>query len=135
MARSAFWDNQARQSLGLFISNTLRPYAERIPLDGDRYMLVFDTLEILTALNIAYHKGTVQPQAWYLTSLNAFTSHRRESRGRILQEIEESLTTMGDASPFVTCNLFGETKERCLQVVSDLEQGNVWAAVKRTADS
>ena len=117
-----FWDNQARQSLGLFISNTLRPYAERIPLDGDRYMLVFDKLEILTALNIAYHKGTVQPQAWYLTSLNAFRSHRRESRGRILQEIEESLTTMGDASPFVTCNLFGETKERCLQVVSDLEQ-------------
>ena len=38
------------------------------------------------------------------------------------QEIEESLSTMGDASPFATCNLFGETKERCLRVVSDLER-------------
>ena len=68
-----FWDNQTRQHLGLFISSTLRPYAERIPLDGDRYTLVFDKLEILTALNIAYHEGTVQPQAQYLISFSAFT--------------------------------------------------------------
>ena len=39
-----------------------------------------------------------------------------------MQEIEDSLATMGDSSPFVTCNLFGKTAEDCQQRVSDLKQ-------------
>ena len=40
-----------------WIHNILRPYAERIIPDNDRYTLVFDKLEILMALSYAHYKG------------------------------------------------------------------------------
>ncbi len=104
------------------IQNALRPHAERIALEGDRYTFVFEKLDILIALNIAYHQGTVESQRRHWNSLEFLRYHRSEPRKRVIQEIEESLTTMGDASPFVTCNLFGETKERCLEGVVALKE-------------
>ena len=124
LAGRFYWDDNVRQHLGSpneQIYNTLRPYAERITLDGDRYTLAFAKLEILTALNIAYHEGTAEPQHHYWKSIR-FAVQNHKSRKRIVQEIEESLTATGDASPFVTCNLFGETQEQCLQEVSALKQ-------------
>ena len=119
------WDNTLMQGLeppNDRIQNALRPHAERIALEGDRYTFVFEKLDILTALNIAYHQGTVESQSRYWNSLEFLRYHHREPRKRVIQEIEESLTTMGDASPFVTCNLFGETKERCLEGVVALKE-------------
>ena len=109
------------------VDNTLRPYAaERISLEGDRYTLLFEKLDTLTALNIAYHKGSFKSQEWYWNNMAAFSYRHRDPmrqavRRRVIQEIEESLRTREDASPFVTCNLFGETKEHCLQMVLALK--------------
>ena len=103
--------------------NTLRPYAaERISLEGDRYTLIFEKLDILTALNIAYREGSVESQEWYWKNMAGFSYARREPRKRIMREIEDSLEKMGNASPFVTCDLFGETKDRCLRMVLALKQ-------------
>lgn len=119
-----YWDSALWQRLGLpneRIHNILRPHAERINLESDHYTLVFNKLEILIGLNIAYHEEAVADQRSYWRG-NHFAYPNSRSRKRIIEEIEDSLSTREDASPFVTCALFGETKERCLQMVSELEQ-------------
>ena len=52
------------------IQDTLRPHAERIIPDNNRYTLVFDKLEILMALSYAHHQGEYSPESlpeasWY----------------------------------------------------------------------
>lgn len=115
------------------MADILRPHAERTSLEGDRYTLVFEKLDILTALNIAYYEGSVGSQEWYWKNMVAFRCEHREPRRQIIQEIEDSLTTMEEASPFVTCNLFGRTKKRCPQMVLALK--HLMSRVKSTAYS
>ena len=97
--------------LNAWIHDALRPHAERIIPDNDRYTLVFDKLEILMALSYLHHKGEWSAE-WSWAPLGAFT-YRHESRTRIMQEIKESLSTKQKDSLFVTCNIFGETAEAC----------------------
>ena len=98
---------------------TLRPYAKRIIRDKNRYTLVFDKLEILMALSYAHHRGEWSES--HRVPLGVF-GYRPEKRVQILQEIGESLSTMQDESPFVTCGIFGETAEECKQGLETLEQ-------------
>ena len=93
-----------------WIHDTLRPYAERIIPDNDRYTLVFDKLEILMALSYA-HKAK-RTSEWYWAPPGAF-GYRSDNRTRIMQEVEESLSTKQEESPFVTSGIFGETAEDC----------------------
>ena len=111
-----------------WIHETLWPCAEHIIRDDNRYALVFDKLETLIALSYAHYKG--KWSEWYWAPLGAFV-HRSENRVRILREIEESLSTERDESPFVTCKIFGETAEDCKQGLEALEQfiaklGGMW---------
>ena len=103
-----------------WIHKTLRPYAERIIPENDRYTLLFDKLEILMALSFAYHKNEWSTE-WYYAPLGAF-GYRGKNRTRIMQEIKESLSTKQDESPFVTCGIFGEAPEDCKQGLAALEQ-------------
>ena len=100
-----------------WIHETLRPYAERIIRDNNRYTLVFDKLEILMALSHAHHR----PSERYWIPLGAF-GYRSDKRVQILQEIRESLSKKQDKSPFVTCGIFGETAEDCEQGLGNLEE-------------
>ena len=102
-----------------WIHDTLRPHAERIIHDNNQYTLVFDKLEILKALSYAYHDE--RSPDWYWTPAGAF-GYRHENRNRILQEIEESLSTMQAESPYVTSGIFGETVAECQQGVEALKQ-------------
>ena len=102
-----------------WIHKTLRPFAERIIRDNNRYTLIFDKLEILIALSHAHYRD--EWSEWYQAPVGAF-GYRSESRVRILQEIKESLSTERDESPFVTCGIFGETAEECKQGLEALEQ-------------
>ena len=102
-----------------WIHKTLRPFAERIIRDNNRYTLIFDKLEILIALSYAHYKD--KWSEWYWAPVGAF-GYRSESRVRILQEIKGSLSTERDESPFVTCGIFGETAEECKQGLEALEQ-------------
>ncbi|MYK39913.1 MAG: hypothetical protein F4049_06810 [Gemmatimonadetes bacterium] len=102
-----------------WMHKTLRPHAERIIPDANRYTLVFDKLEILVALGYAHHKGNWSEP--HRATLGAFR-YRYENKDRILQEIRESLSTKRDESLFVTCGIFGETADDCKQGLADLEQ-------------
>ena len=108
-----------------WIHNTLRPYAERIIPDNDRYTLIFDKLEILMALSFAHHKGNwssdMNSFELYWAPPGAF-GYRRENKTRIMREIEESLSKKQDESPFVMSGIFGETGEDFKQGLAALEQ-------------
>ena len=96
------------------IHETLRPYAKSILPDDSRYTLLFDTLEILLALSYLHiHSMTRWPP------LGAF-GYREENRDRIVQEIEKSLSSKQDASPFVTCAVFGGTADVCRERLAKL---------------
>ena len=105
--------------LNEWMHSTLRPYAERIIRDNNRYTLVFDKLEILIALNGAFYRDERLERYW--APLGAFL-YRSDNRDQILQEIRESLATKQDESPFVTYGIFGETAEACEQGLAYLEQ-------------
>ena len=105
--------------LNEWIQDTLRPYAERIIRDKNRYTLVFDKLEILMALSYIRHRGE-WPKSHRVPP--GVFGYQEENRVQILQEIRESLSTMQDESPFVTCKIFGETDDNCKQGLETLEQ-------------
>ena len=102
-----------------WIHDTLQSHAELIIHDNNRYTLVFDKLEILMALSYAYHDERSLDRYW--APAGAF-GYRSDNRGRIFQEIEESLSTMQAESPYVTSGIFGETVAECKQGVEALKQ-------------
>ncbi len=102
-----------------WIHDTLRSHAKSIIPDDNQYTLTFDKLEILMALSYAYHHKESTYGDW--TPPGAF-GYRSDNRGRIFQEIEESLSAMQSESPYVTSGIFGETAEECKQGLEGLKQ-------------
>ena len=102
-----------------WIHEAVRPHAVRIIPDESRYTFVFDTLEILMALSYAYKDDQTSGQYW--APLGGFAL-RRDNRVQVFKEIEESLSTMHDKSPFVTSGIFGETAEKCKKGLADLRK-------------
>ena len=102
------------------IQDTLRPHAERIIHDDNRYTLVFDKLEILMALSYAHHQDEYSPYR-YQEPQGAFVYRYENTTNPILQEIGESLDTMQAESPFVTSGIFGETAAECGQGLATLK--------------
>ena len=102
-----------------WIYKTLRPYCERIIPDDNLYSLVFDELEILMALSFAHQKSE-QSLERYWTIPGAFC-YRHGNRNRIMQEIQESISTKQNESQFVKCGIFGETAEVCAQGLTALK--------------
>ena len=118
-------DNR-RVPLNDWIHDALRPYAERIIRGNERYTLAFDKLEILMSLSYAHHKGkwsldinSLDERYW--APPGAFGYRSKNSRS-IIQEIEESLSTKHDESPFVTSGIFGTTAEDCGRGLTALEK-------------
>ena len=109
--------NKNQASLSARIHDTLRPYAERIIPDANRYTLAFDKLEILIALSYIHQR----PHDRGIPPPGLFTYHD-VNRERVLQEIRKSLSTEQDASPFVKSGIFGGTEEECREELAHLEQ-------------
>ena len=101
-----------------WMHTALRPPAGRIIPKDSRYTFVFDKLEILIALNYIHGHSRDSLDIWL--PLGAF-GYRRETRGRIVQEIEESLSSRRNDSPFVKCGIFGDTEEVCRQRLATLK--------------
>ena len=94
-----------------WIHGVLREHTTSIIPNDLRYSSVFDKLEILMALSFAYHEKRLE-SVGYWAPPGAF-GYRNQNRQRILQEIEESLSTLQDESPFVESRIFGVTAEIC----------------------
>ena len=102
-----------------WIHDTLWPYADRILPNKSRYSLVFDKFEILLALGCSHNEDR-QPE-WYWAPPGSF-GYRRDNRVQVFNEIEESLTTKQDQSPYVTSEIFGATAEECKQGLTKLKE-------------
>ena len=88
--------------------------------DETKYVMVFDTFEILAALAFA-RISRVDPYygGWFPVGLWLW---RSDNRRRIVSRIEESIKMHPDASVFVTSGLFGDTAEECLQMIRDFTE-------------
>ena len=111
--------DQRYAPLNDWIHETLWPHVERILPDKSRYTLVFDKLELLLALGYA-HKDDSPPD-WYWAPPGSF-GYRQDNQDQVFKEIEESLATMQDHSPFVTSGIFGATAEECNRGLTKLKE-------------
>lgn len=102
-----------------WIHVTLWPYTERILHDDERYTLVFDQLEILIALSYAHNKNIGSAHNWI--PLGAF-GYRSSNCDRVIQVIEESIEREQGESPYVMCEIFGESVNECKQCITVFKQ-------------
>lgn len=98
-----------------WLHDLLRKPVERLIPSNHRYTLVFDKLEILMALGFGHYAKRTKD--WYWTPPGAY-GYRSDNRTQVLQEIEQSISSMGDQSPFVISRIFGESAESCTQAIT-----------------
>ena len=96
--------------LNSWVHRTLRNYTKGIFLDDEQYTLIFDKLEILISLN-AWRNSN--PSQTWLRPLGPFMYRYETSWEQILPEIEGSLLSLEDESPYVRANLFGSSAQNC----------------------
>lgn len=98
-----------------WLHNSLRAHTKRLIPGDSRYTYVFDKLEILMALGYAHHAKRTKD--WYLAPPGAY-GYRRDNKSRILQEIQDSISSLGGQSPFVQSGIFGDSVEKCTQTLT-----------------
>ncbi len=100
----------------------LIPNPDQYTLIPDQYTLIFDKLEILLALSYAHPI----PQSMSLPHQYQFPIgtffYRERNREWIFQEIQNSLDSFQNESPFVKSGIFGETAEVCMQILAALHE-------------
>ncbi len=105
--------------LNLWMYVALRPHAKRIIPEDGRYTFIFNKLEILIALNHIHIHPRDPSRIW--PPLGIF-GYQWEPRGRVMKEIEESISSRHDDSPFVKCGIFGHTEEVCRLRLTTLQE-------------
>ena len=93
-----------------WMHDAVRPHAARVIAEDFQYTLAWDTLEILIALSYL-HRHSADPGGFWLPA--GCFGYREPNRTRILQQIEASLSSRGNESPYVACGIFGDTAEVC----------------------
>ena len=109
-----------RVPLSDWLHNSLKQYIKPTIHDDERYTLIFDKLEILMALGYAYRTHQIEGRYW--APPGAFGWRYQKLENPIFTEIEESLSKHRDASPFVKCDIFGDTSVSCSQALNDLKK-------------
>ena len=99
-----------------WIRGVIQQHTRDIIPSESQFTLSYTKLEILLALGFAHHGATtlgdwVPPGRYF---------RLRDHRTRILQEIQESLATMRNDSPFVKCRIFGDTVDACSERIDKL---------------
>ena len=102
-----------RAPLNDWMHNALRPHTRRVSHGSDRYDRDFDRLELLIALNHAHYVNKENTRD-FLPAGRFGYSYRVKERKRILDEINDSLSTQMDKSPYVKCQVFGKTSAECI---------------------
>ena len=98
-----------------YIHDKLRPYAKSIIPSDERYTLMFDKFEILMSLSCAYKNSQLSGSERYQKFIGDFR-YRQENTERVMQEMDESLWTEQNDSPFVTSGIFGKTAVDCREI-------------------
>ena len=102
-----------------WVHDALRqPLKSLLPNDG-KYDLTFDKLEILISLGFAaLFKSDGRP---YWAPVGAFI-YRTQNRENIIAEFLESISKDQFESPFVKCEIFGDTPETCLNAITEFQE-------------
>lgn len=80
-----------------------------------RFTYAFDRLEVLMALSYAHHAK--RDKGWYWAPLGGY-GYRYDNRDRILKEIQSSIESLGDKSPYVRSDIFGHSAEKCIEGIN-----------------
>lgn len=118
--------NNRYAPLNDWLHNVLRVHTKRLIPNESRYTLVFDKLEILMALGYACHAKRANDRYWAPPGAYGY---RSDNRARVLQEIRDTVSSMGDQSPFVISGIFGDSADACdhaLSAFSEFVQGLRW---------
>lgn len=108
--------NFHRLSMNQWIFDLLRESMRQISPSDEQYSLIFDRFEILVALAFPrHHQGR-----HYWSPLGMFL-YRRGNRIRILNEITNSISSLGRDSPFVSSGILDEDPAKSLQEIEDFE--------------
>lgn len=91
------------------------PLRTLLPNDP-HYTLMFDKLELLMALGYGHRGKRLLGRYW--APPGAF-GYRRENYSRIQKEVEESISQMGEQSPYVQSGIFGNNPEKCTQELAN----------------
>ena len=76
---------------------------------------MFDKFEILMSLSCAYKNSQLSGSERYQKFIGDFR-YRQENTERVMQEMDESLWTEQNDSPFVTSGIFGKTAVDCREI-------------------
>ena len=112
--------------LNTWVREKLRPHVARIVPDERQYALMFDKLQVLLALG---HIHADPDLGW--APLPPVGHPFRKPFDGVIQEIDASLSSKGDASPFAKCAIFGDTREACAERLTKLNsliatRGRTW---------
>ena len=81
-----------------------------------QFTVAYTKLEVLFTLGFMHH-GAKLYGSWAPLGRYFFLN---EERNRVLQEMRESIATMGDDSPFVRARIFGEKAGECSDGINSL---------------
>jgi len=75
-----------------------------------RFTYAFDRLEVLMALSYAYYAERYK--GWYSVPPGCY-GYRRDSLDRMVKEMQSSIESLGDKSPYVRSGIFGHSAGKC----------------------
>ena len=101
-----------------WLHGTLQPYTKNVIPSSHQYTLIFDKLEILIALGGA-EANELSSGYWAPPGLYGF---RHQNTKKIFGEIETSLQTEKNESPYVLSGVFGNSPEECAEKIEALRQ-------------
>lgn len=105
--------------LNVWMYETLKPFGRKVLPSEIDYARAFDKLEVLIAL--AYRRQTAPVMVPNWVPLGRF-GYEHGNRERVLNEVNDSLSTQGDASPYVKYDLFGATDVKAREVLASFDQ-------------
>lgn len=103
--------NDRRAPLSDWLFSLLKSKVKGIVPSEARFTLAFDKLEVLMALGHA--NRAKRADGWPYWAPTGAYGYRHDNRGRILNEIQGSLDSLGDKSPYVRSNIFGNSATDC----------------------
>lgn len=95
-----------------WLQTLLAPQFRGLISSEARFTYAFDKLEILMALSFAHH--VIGAEGWPYWVPPGCYGYRRDNLARILKEIQSSIESLGDKSPYVRSGIFGHSDEECI---------------------
>ena len=101
--------------LNEWMYETLKQFSKKEFPDEEQYHTSFVKLEIFISLSTVY-----QPKPTWMGSARGTFLYRDETSWNVLQEIKQSISSLGDESPVVKAEIFGKTAETCKEHIENL---------------